>query len=89
MGQTLVDQYSALHFLSGVLARAVGLDFYSWFMLHLAFEIGENTETGIKFINDNFPWWPGGGKQQADAVINIAGDQGSALIGWWVHKKLS
>ena len=42
---------------------------------------------GIKFINDNFPWWPGGGKDQADSWSNIAGDQVSALVGWWVAKK--
>ena len=51
MGQTFVDQYSTLHLLSGVLARACGLDFYSWFMAHLAFEVTENTDTGtIDFI---------------------------------------
>lgn len=89
MGQTFVDQYSTLHLLSGVLARAAGLDFYSWFMAHLAFEVTENTDTGIKFINENFTWWPGGGKEEPDANINVIGDQISALVGWWIHKQLA
>ena len=64
MGQTPFDKYSLLHFLSGVGAKYVGLDFYTWCVVHLVFEATENTESGIKFINDNFPWWPGGGKDR-------------------------
>ena len=87
MGQTPFDKYSLLHFLSGVGAKYVGLDFYTWCVVHLVFEATENTESGIKFINDNFPWWPGGGKTEADSWSNIYGDQTSALVGWWVAKR--
>jgi len=87
MGQTLLDKYSLLHFLSGVGAKYAGLDMYTWFLLHLAFEMTENTNSGMQFINENFSWWPGGGKPERDADVNIAGDQLSALVGWLAAKK--
>ena len=36
----------------------------------------------MKFINNNFTWWPGG-KPRADSLTNIVGDNLSAAAGYW------
>lgn len=87
MGKKLVDQYSLLHFSSGVLAYFFGIKFWIWFILHLAFELIENTQTGMNIINNNFKFWPGG-KPYADTIINSIGDQIFAMLGWYVAYKL-
>ena len=60
MGLSFFDQYSLLHF-------AVGIVFYFWnisltnaTLLHILFEIVENTGFGMTLINTYFhTWWPG------------------------------
>lgn len=87
MGNELIDKYTLLHFSSGVIAYFWGIDAVKWFLLHLAFEGGENTEAGMKFINENLTFWPGG-KNKRDAPINIFGDQVGAMIGWFCAYQL-
>ena len=53
----------------------------------MAFEVAENTEAGMKFINTNITWWPGG-KPRADDVVNMVGDTVSSMAGWWIASKL-
>ena len=81
MGKQLFDQYTLLHIAVGVVAYFWGLNIVSWLILHTIFEIIENTEFGIKFINKHITFWPGG-KPYADYNINIFGDTIGALIGW-------
>ena len=88
MGDTIFDKYSFLHIGSGVVAHWLGLGGHLWFALHFIFEGVENTETGMKFINKKLTWWPGG-KERRDDLINIVGDNISAVLGWWLAKKLS
>ena len=83
MGTQLLDQYSLLHFAAGVVAYFWGVPAVYWVLSHVAFELSENTETGMRFINKNLTWWPGG-KPRKDSVINIVGDTVSALCGWYV-----
>jgi hypothetical protein len=81
----LLDQYTLLHAASGVIAYFFGIPFIHWNMLHLVFEVVENTSRGIAAIN-TWPLssiWPGG-KPYADAIINRVGDSIGALIGWAV-----
>ena len=87
MGKYFLDQYSLLHLASGVVAYFWGVPPGAWFIAHLSFEVAENTEVGMRFINDNLTWWPGG-KPRADEFINIVGDNASAMLGWWVAMKL-
>ncbi len=87
MGKNFVDQYSLLHFASGVVAYFWGLPAGTWFITHMAFEVAENTEAGMKFINTNITWWPGG-KPRADDVVNMVGDTVSSMAGWWIASKL-
>ena len=81
MGRTFADKYSLLHFGSGVIAQFLGLSWQTWAVLHLGFELGENTPWGMRFIN-TLPFWPGG-KDYADAWINILGDNVFAILGYW------
>lgn len=84
----MIDQYSILHFASGVVAYFWGMPFIWWMILHIVFEILENTEAGMRFINEYFKLWPGG-KGEADTFINSAvGDNLFAALGWIVSKNL-
>lgn len=83
MGQTFLDEYSLLHFASGIIAFFFDISFTNWFLLHAAFEYIENTSYGVQFIDNYLFFWPGG-KLRADALINSISDQIFALIGWIV-----
>ena len=80
MGKQLLDQYSLLHFSTGVAAYFWGVPPFNWFLAHVTFEAVENTEAGMRFINQNVSWWPGG-KPKRDELINILGDNISAMLG--------
>ena len=82
MGNQFLDQYSLLHYASGVLAFHWGITPFAWFLSHAAFEFVENTEPGMKFINGYLTWWPGG-KPFADSALNMLGDNLSAAAGYW------
>ena len=81
MGQGFIDRYSVLHFAAGIIANFWNFDRIQWFLAHFAFEIVENTAVGMSIIN-SFPFWPGG-KDQADAWVNILGDNLFAVFGHW------
>lgn len=87
MGIHIFDQYSLLHFASGVIAYFFGLTFNKWLIIHFMFEILENTQIGMKIINKYFFFWPGG-KPYRDTNINILGDNISSIIGWYIAYKL-
>ena len=82
MGKYFLDQFSLLHYASGVIAYFWGIPFVPFLLLHATFEFVENTAAGIDFINTNLTWWPGG-KDKADAFVNIVGDNVSAMAGWY------
>lgn len=80
MGVLLFDQYTYLHFAVGVVAYYWGISLKNWFVIHIMFELLENTKTGVGFIN-KFSYWPGG-KNYADTSINMLGDTIGAVLGW-------
>lgn len=80
MGVKFTDQFSLLHFASGIIAFFWKISFMNWFLLHLIYEIFTNTKYGIYFIN-HYTFWPGG-KLNYDSPKNIFGDQVWGLIGW-------
>ena len=86
MGKQLLDQYSLLHYSSGVVAYFWNIPFSIWFIIHFGFELGENTDQGMKFIN-SFKLWPGG-KPHKDSWLNILGDNVSAMLGWICARQL-
>ena len=84
MGLLFMDQYSLLHFATGIIAYFVGLRLDQWILIHVIFEIIENSEYAMKFINKYLlAFWPGG-KDYADSLINFMGDNIFAIMGWIV-----
>lgn len=83
MGKHLIDQFSLLHFSTGVVAYFIGLNFIQWFIVHAIFEFTENTDQGIYFIDHYLKFWPGG-KKGPDSLTNSVGDQLFALLGFVV-----
>ena len=81
MGKQFLDQYSLLHFSQGVVAYFWGTPFYLWVITHASFEFLENTAPGMNIINKYLWFWPGG-KPEADAPINVLGDNLSAIAGF-------
>ena len=81
MGKYIFDQYTYLHFSVGVVAYFFGINLKNWIILHILFEIIENSNLGIKVINQYIKFWPGG-KPKADTFINIIGDIIGAILGW-------
>ena len=81
MGHTVFDQYSYLHFASGIICYFWGFSLKALFILHVIFELVENSSWGIHFINNNIYFWPGG-KPRADAIVNQISDVIFSLIGW-------
>lgn len=81
MGQQLFDQYTYLHFCVGVVVYFWGVKLSHWIVLHVMFELVENSTSGMHFINNYLPFWPGK-KPAADRPINILGDNIGAIAGW-------
>ena len=81
MGLKFIDQYSYLHFATSIIVYFWGISLKKWFIYHTLFEIVENTKCGINFINNHFPYWPGG-KPYPDSLTNIIGDTAAAMLGW-------
>ena len=78
----MFDQFSYLHFASGIIAYFWGIPFIYWVVLHVLFEIFENTKLGIWIINNFIVFWPGG-KYGKDGLNNIIGDNITAFLGWF------
>lgn len=88
MGNKLFDQYTLLHFATGVIFYFFGIDFVWFLVIHTIFEIVENTKCGIMVINRYLTFWPGG-KPQADSFMNSVGDTFGALLGWLFSEYLN
>ena len=81
MGYLFADQYSLLHFSAGVIAYFFNVHFLLWMAVHILFELAENSEPGIRFINKYLLFWPGG-KPKSDTILNMTGDNFFAALGW-------
>jgi hypothetical protein len=81
MGIYFTDQFSLLHFASGIVAYYWNISFIHWFLLHAIYEILQNSAAGISFINNKLKVWPGG-KLGPDSLLNIIGDQFYGMAGW-------
>jgi len=51
MGNYLADQYSLLHFATGVIAFFWNVPFLLSVIIHALFEYAENSAAGVAFIN--------------------------------------
>lgn len=92
MGKYFADQYSLLHFSVGIIAYFWNVPFTLAFILHMIFEIVENTKFGMSIINnffvsDTILSWPGG-KDIPDTLTNTIGDNVFFALGWIVSRYL-
>jgi len=89
MGHLWFDQFSILHFATGVVAYFWGISLYVIMMIHILFELFENTTYGIWFIDEWVPFWPGG-KSHPDSLLNCITDTLFTGVGWiisfWLDK---
>jgi uncharacterized protein (DUF697 family) len=89
MGKQILDQFSLLHVAVGVVAYFWGVPLLVAVVVHIVFEIVENTAWGISFINNWLTVWPGG-KPYADGVVNQITDTLTFAGGWvaaaWLDK---
>lgn len=87
MGHMFADQYSILHFSTGVISYFWQIPFLIGLIIHIIFEIVENTDYGMSIINqyfvnkDKLLQWPGG-KYEADSFMNSMGDNIFYAFGW-------
>lgn len=86
MGEYFTDNFSILHFASGIIFYYFGISFSTSFVAHLLFEAVENQEFAMGIINKT-GLWPGG-KDTADTIVNSLGDQIYFSIGWMLSKYL-
>ena len=86
MGEYFTDNFSILHFASGIIFYYFGISFSTSFVAHLLFEAIENQDFAMDIISKT-RWWPGG-KDKADSVVNSLGDQFYFCLGWLVSKYL-
>lgn len=89
MGTKKFDQYSLLHFSVGVIFYFLGLNFKLSVILHIIFEITENTKTGMN-ISNTLNSCIGGklGKPYKDSFINSVSDTVFFSLGWIVASYL-
>lgn len=82
MGLYLLDQYSLLHFCSGIIVYFTGIRLDVFIFLHFIFEYLENTYYGMDAINTYLIWfWPGR-KNRPDSLINSISDIVFGVLGW-------
>lgn len=86
MGYRLFDQYSILHLSVGIITYFWNISFIFGFIIHFIFEMIENTDKGVEYINKyiiepGYFSWPGG-KHKPDTITNIVGDNMFFAIGW-------
>jgi hypothetical protein len=81
MGKYIFDQYTLLHFTSGIVCRYFNFSLIFLFVFHVIFEYIENTKKGMHIINNYLKIWPGG-KTSSDTFINSVSDIIISLIGW-------
>lgn len=85
MGSNAIDQYSLLHFAVGIVAYFWGFSWQLLLVLHILFELVENTPQGMYFITTYISLWPGG-KSKADSSINMISDIVVSIVGWYVAR---
>lgn len=90
MGVHLFDQYTLLHMAVGVIAYFWSVPFVLGLLVHVLFELVENTVWGMGVINTynaRTGLWPGG-KYMADTLTNQTGDNlafaGGWGLAWWL-----
>jgi len=87
MGIRFFDKYSILHFSVGSICFFWNISLQMVIILHTCFELFENSNYGMRIIN-NFYFWPGG-KESSDSLENILGDTFFVIMGWLISYYIS
>ena len=83
MRSKIFDQFTYLHFASGIISYFWGISFILLLIIHTIYEYLETTQFGIYIINNYFgKIWPGGGKHKSEGLNNAIGDTIGAIFGW-------
>jgi hypothetical protein len=82
MGTNIIDKYSLLHLLAGIVFKLLNINLYHTIFLNIVFEYLENTPYGMSYIN-TLDWWPGG-KPSKDSLINSISDILFVVLGWYI-----
>ena len=89
MGKLFFDQYSYLHFATGIIFYHFKISLKTSFIIHTIFEYAENTDEGMNIINTTFKnIWPGG-KNYKDSLTNNIGDTIFFILGWLSANEIS
>lgn len=83
MGTAIYDKYSFLHFCVGGTVYYYNVSLILWIIIHILFEIIENTKQGVYFIDNYLTIWPGG-KLAPDSLKNSISDVIFGISGWLV-----
>jgi hypothetical protein len=83
MGSYFMDKYSLLHTAVGILLYFWGFSWKFTLLSHILFELVENTDAGMNFINTYVTMWPGG-KPAADTLLNSVGDTVFTMLGFFL-----
>lgn len=92
MGHLFLDQYSLLHMAIGIISYFWNIPLLFGIIIHILFEIFENSEWGMQLINtymikSGYFGWPGN-KKYPDKLINQIGDNISFVFGYLLSKYL-
>ena len=83
MGLNYIDQFTLLHFSTGISAYFWNIPFIYFIIIHILFEIFENTNWGINIIN-NIKIWPGRNTNKKDSILNYIFDNIAAILGFYI-----
>ena len=84
----MFDQYSLLHFASGVTAYFWGIGPLAFAVIHLGWEAFEYSSFGLAAVN-KYWHWPGRKKpMERDSVAGSIGDNIAGNIGYWSARYL-
>lgn len=81
MGTQIFDGYTLSHVAFGILFYYFGVTFANSLLLHIMFELFENSKFGMYVMHNYITIWPGG-KTSADSSINAISDTIYFAIGW-------
>ena len=89
-----LNKYTLVHMTVGFLAQKLGIGWFTWFVVHAAFELWEKTDTGIEFFRTggvlrnyitqfNWPLYTG------DSFQNSSLDTAASMVGFKLAEILS
>ena len=90
MGDKIIDKWTLVHFIVGMIANILKLPISLFIILHIIFEIWENTKDRMCVINNTlYRVFPLGFKTEPDSIINRISDILAGTAGWLFMEKIN